>query len=88
MTKALIQDCANGGNGKLPKGTFDVLCRYYTLCGELTLLIDMFLDGVTPNQKILELHKLEYITFKKIATTVSDMKKELKADYNICLEIN
>lgn len=88
MTKALLQHFAFEKNGHLAQKSFDTLCKYYSLCDELIILIYMFLEEIAPRQSVLELHQLEYLTFKKIATTVSQMKKQLKADYNVCLEIN
>ena len=88
MVKSLIQDYARSNNGHLADKSFDILCRYFALCGELVLLVEMFLESVSPTETILELHQLEYVTFKKIASSVASIRKELRTDYNICLEIN
>tara|TARA_R100000388_G_C7234836_1_gene157157 strand:- start:255 stop:605 length:351 start_codon:yes stop_codon:yes gene_type:complete len=86
--KLLIKHYADEKHGLMAAQSFETLCAYLSICNEMKLLVEMFLEDIpSDNSKKIKLTDLEYLTYKTIAKSVEAYRLKLR-DFNIVTELN
>ena len=86
--KLLIKHYADEKYGIIAGQSFETLCTYLSICNEMKLLVEMFLEEIpADNSKKIKLTDIEYLAYKTIAKSVEAYRIKLK-EFNIVTELN
>ena len=85
-TRALIKNYAREENGVIADASFDVLCDYLAMCNQMRILVQAFLEDLSPNEVSVRISSVEHMAYKTLAKSVELIRDRLKNEFHISME--
>ncbi len=83
--RVLIKNYAHEKYGIMAEKSFDTLCAYLSICNEMKILVNMFMEDIPSDGLKMKLTDVEYLAFKTVAKSVEAYRLKLK-EFNIVME--
>ena len=85
-TRVLIKNYAREENGVIADASFDVLCDYLAMCNQMRILVQAFLEDLSPNEVSVRISSVEHMAYKTLAKSVELIRDRLKNEFHISME--
>jgi elongation factor P--beta-lysine ligase len=84
--RVLIKNYAREENGIIANASFDLLCDYLAMCNQLRILVQAFLESMSPHEISVRISSIEHMAYKTLAKSIEILRNRLRDEYHISME--